>query len=469
MAFSSITFLFLFLPAFLLLYFILPRTWMRNLVLLIASVIFYTWADAKYAWLVFFLVLINYGFGVISKSKPRLGRWYRAVFVIIVCLNLAPLIYFKYAAFFLKTLNSIFQLAFPVPAHSLPIGLSFITFCCLSYVLDVNLGTEKPESNLIAFSSYITFFPKLTQGPITRYSALKADLHHRTYDIHRIAGGIKRFIAGFAKKVLLADSIAAVADLVFRIDPEYIGAGIAWYGLIGYGLQIYLDFSGYTDMAIGLGQIIGFNLPENFNYPYISRSITDFWRRWHMTLTAWFRTYVFIPLESRRRYVKFLRQPTNILIVFALTGFWHSANWNFILWGVYYGFILSLETLGLGKLLKKFPPFLQHTYTLSVVFIGWIFFRLTDLSEWVGFSKTLFGLNGMVGVYTARSLNILSYWPVYAVAILLCLPLGNIISAKFRESRSWQAAEILIYFALFFFSINLLLSRGYQSFLYAQF
>jgi alginate O-acetyltransferase complex protein AlgI len=469
MAFSNITFLFIFLPVFLLFYFILPHVWMRNLILLIASIIFYAWADAKNVWLVFFLTLINYGFGIISKSKPGLGRWYQVVFVIIMGLNLAPLVYFKYAAFFLNTFNRIFQLAFPIPAHSLPIGLSFLTFCCLSYVLDVDKGTEKPEYNLLAFSNYVAFFPKLAQGPIARFSALKADFHDRTHNIDQITRGIKRFIAGFAKKVLLADSIAAVADLVFKINPEYIGAGIAWYGLIGYGLQIYFDFSGYTDMAIGLGQIIGFNLPENFNYPYFSRSITDFWRRWHMTLTAWFRTYVFIPLEYKRKYIKYFRQSTNILIVFALTGFWHAANWNFILWGLYFGFILSLESLGLGKLLKKTPSFFQHAYTLLIVFIGWIFFRLTDLNEWVGFFKTLFGSNGLVGIYTARSLNILAYWPVYAAAILLCLPLGNKISAKLKDSRLWQVAEMAIYFALFFFSTSMLLSRGYQSFLYAQF
>ncbi len=469
MAFSSIPFLFIFLPAFLLLYFILPRTWPRNLFLFLSSIIFYAWADAENVWLVFALIAVNYGFGILGKNKSKLGRWHRIIFYLVLAFNLAPLLYFKYAAFFIKTLNSLFQATLSIPEHSLPVGLSFITFCCLSYVLDVDKGTEKPESNLLAFANYVAFFPKLTQGPIARFNALKADLQDRTLEIGRISQGIKRFIAGFAKKVLLADSVAAVADLVFNINPEYIGAGIAWYGLIGYGLQIYFDFSGYTDMALGLAQIIGFNLPENFNYPYISKSITDFWRRWHMTLTAWFRTYVFIPLEYKRRYAKFLRQPTNILIVFMLTGFWHAAGWNFILWGAYFGLILSLESLGLARLLKKMPSFLQHAYTLLVVFIGWIFFRLTDMGEWVGFFKTLLGANGLTGIYTARSLNILAYWPVYVAAILLCLPFAERFSAKVSESRVWQAAEIVFYFALLFFSTSLLLSRGYQSFLYAQF
>ncbi len=469
MEFTSYTFLFLFFPVFLLLYFIIPGTHIRNLFLLFSSIFFYVWANPKYAWVLFFLIFITYGFGLISKSKQKLGRWYRAVHIITLCLSLAPLFFYKYASFLLSSLNYLFQLSLVTPPHPQPLGLSFITFSCLSYVLDVHYGIENPESNLIALSNHLAFFPKLFQGPITRYKALKNNLFSRPQDINMISRGIKRFVAGFGKKVLLADSIAAVAELVFRLDPDHIGAGVAWYGLIGYGLQIYFDFSGYTDMAIGIGQIIGFELPENFNYPYISRSITEFWRRWHMTLTAWFRTYVFIPLETRRRNVKHLRLQTNVFIVFVLTGFWHAASFNFILWGMYYGFILSIETMGLRNILKKLPPIFQHAYTLSIVFIGWIFFRLTDLSMWIPFFKTLLGSNGLVGLYTTRSLNILAYWPVYVIAILLCLPIENIFSAKLKESYAWQAAGHLFSFVIFFFSISIILSRGFQSFIYAQF
>jgi alginate O-acetyltransferase complex protein AlgI len=222
-------------------------------------------------------------------------------------------------------------------------------------------------------------------------------------------------------------------------------------------------------MAIGLGQMIGFKLPENFNHPYTSRSITDFWRRWHMTLTAWFRNYVFIPLEYKRRHAKLLRQPTHILIVFALTGFWHAASWNFIIWGIYYGIILSLEVLGLGKFLKRLPAIIQHGYTLGIIFIGWVFFRLTAISDWPGFFKTLFGMNGFSGIYTSRSLNILAYWPVLAAAMVFCLPLDQWIPESTMNSGIWRIASQATAIGLLFLSIALLVSRGYQSFLYAQF
>lgn len=469
MAFSTISFLFLFLPVFLVVFLILPHQKLKNAWLLIASLFFYAWADLQSYWLLPYVILLNYLFGLISQHRDRFSRWYQAIFWVILLLNLLPLAYTKYAAFFLTISNTHLGTSLPIPAIQQPVGISFITFGCMAYFLDIHKTSQLPEANLVSLANFVTFFPKLAQGPITRYQEIAEGLSSRAFDIERISSGLQRFAFGFAKKILLADSLAAVANLVFRINPEWIGAGIAWYGLVGYGLQIYFDFSGYTDMAIGLGQIIGVQLPENFNHPYTSRSITDFWRRWHMTLTAWFRNYIFIPLEYKRRHAKFLRQPIHILIVFALTGFWHAASWNFIFWGMYYGIILSLEVLGIGKILKRIPAFLQHAYTLLIVMIGWVFFRLTAISDWPGFFKTLFGANGFTGIYTARSLNILAYWPVFAAAALFCLPLDQWIPEKVKSTPAWRFAGLAAAAALFFLSTAMLVSRGYQSFLYAQF
>jgi alginate O-acetyltransferase complex protein AlgI len=282
--------------------------------------------------------------------------------------------------------------------------------------------------------------------------------------------GVRRFIGGLAKKVILADSLAVATNKVFTNDFSRMGASVAWFGLIAYTLQIYLDFSGYTDMAIGLGQMFGFKLPENFNFPYISRSISDFWRRWHMTLGTWLRTYLFIPLEFARKKVKHFRLQSNLMIVFLLIGLWHGASWNFIIWGGYFGVILAFEASGFGKLLKKTSPFLQHTYSLILIMVGWVFFRITNIQEWGTFFRALLGGNGWQSLITFRSLNILFYLPFLVPSILFSLPFMHWFGEKLKnEGGSKLLVLDVIYLLLFLFTITFILSKGFTPFMYIEF
>ena len=442
---------------------------MRNIFLLAFSVAFYAWVDPLNLWLLFYFIILMVVFNLITKSYHRSLKLKFLFSGFFLLLTLLPLIILKYWGFMLENLKLFAGLEIDWSNPSLPLGLSFLTFSCLAYQIDVNRGMIEPEWNILHLSNFLTLFPKLTQGPIARFNQLKGSLRDRSFDLERAASGIRRFIKGFAKKIILADSLAVVSDRVFNLNPGDYGMMVALFGLIGYGLQIFLDFSGYTDMAIGLGQMIGFELPENFDFPYWSKSITEFWRRWHITLSTWFRDYVFIPLERRRRNSKILIQPVNILIVFLLTGFWHGASWNFILWGAFHGLMIVLENSGLSKLLAKLPKFLQHIYAVSLIFLGWIFFKIEDTGQWVSFFKTLLGGNGLSGVYTLRSLNILVYWPTLLISILVGVPFKFFTRNEFRNSPIYQAAETIGLVILFVLSISLLLSRGYVAFLYQQF
>jgi alginate O-acetyltransferase complex protein AlgI len=340
----------------------------------------------------------------------------------------------------------------------------------MSYLLDVHRETTPAEKNILKFSAYVLMFPKLIQGPILLFKDTQEDLGETKFNPDQAAGGIRRFIIGLAKKVLLADVLIAAADQVFSSPPDLLGASAAWVGLLAYALVIYFDFSGYTDMALGVGALFGVKLPENFNFPYMSRSISDFWRRWHITLNNWFRTYVFMPLEYKRRRVKFYRVQTHILIVFLLTGFWHGASWNFILWGLYFGVILAVEASGWGRRLKKAPVILQHGYALLLILIGWVFFRVTDLQNWGPFFGALFGLNGWVGESTLRSMNILLYLPLLVVGGLLSTPIF-VKPNKWVEEAQGPPRILLDCFliGLFGLSIAFILSNDFRPFLYAQF
>jgi len=313
-------------------------------------------------------------------------------------------------------------------------------------------------------------FPKLLQGPITRFVQIKDELLAPNFIPLQIMEGVRRFIGGLAKKVILADSLSIATNKIFSANFQDVGAGLAWFGLIAYSLQIYLDFSGYTDMAIGLGQMLGFKLPENFNFPYLSRSISDFWRRWHITLGAWFRTYLFIPLEFARKRAKILRQQSNLLIVFLLTGLWHGASWNFVIWGAYYGVILAIEASGFGKKLKKAIPLIQHSYSLILITIGWIFFRITDVQKWSSFFGALLGANGWSNIVTFRSLNILFYIPFVIPAVVFSFPLMYNLEEKAKAKGGIQTLVMdTIYILLFLFTITFILSKGFNPFMYAEF
>jgi alginate O-acetyltransferase complex protein AlgI len=377
MNFNSIYFLFLLLPICLILFYVANER-LRNLVLLFASLIFFVWGQWFYLPLMIILILLNFLAGIyIDHFKDDIKKS-RTLLLLIVTINITVLVFFKainiYGINWLK-LNIDPNLLNHINQNLLPLGISYITFQLIAYQLDINNRVCGYEKNFINFSTYILLFPKIIVGPIVRYRSVKEQLIVRKYDVSLIANGARRFVQGLAKKILIADQIAKIVNPAFGLPGPSFSTPIAWLVLIGYSLQLYFDFSGYTDMAIGLGQMFGFTFMENFNYPYISKSISEFWRRWHISLSSWFRDYVFYPLERKDRRAEHSRQPLNILFIFLLTGLWHGLTINFVIWGLIHGLAISLETLWIGKWLKKvWAPF-QHLYALIIILFGWVFFR----------------------------------------------------------------------------------------------
>lgn len=472
MTFSSIHFVFLFLPFFLIAYYLIPKKWWRSAILFLGSLLFFVWADPPHIHWLLISILLNYFFGIIidvfqARQKERFSKIFTILAV--VC-NLGILVFYKYSPFILANINSLVGAGINLRSPNIPLGISYLSFSGLAYVIDVHNKIEKAERNILKFGNFLIMFPKLLQGPITRIGQVRDDLLEKWLTNEEFTAGVRRFIVGLGKKVLLADNLAIVTNKVFSSDFNNIGADLAWVGIVAYSFQIFFDFSGYTDMAIGLGQLLGFHLPENFNYPYISRSITEFWRRWHMSLTSWFRTFLFIPLEFKRKKVKFFRQQSNILIVFLLTGLWHGASWNFVIWGGYFGVILALEATWLGKNLKKIPVFFQHFYSLALILVGWIFFKLNDFHLWTPFFKALFGANGFSNQVNLRSLNIVQFIPLLVISAVVSTPLLNKVEQKVRKSEIIGRILVIIFYSLIFvLSIAYILSNGYSSFLYAQF
>ena len=473
MAISSIPFIFLFLPVFILFYYLIPRKWWRTIVLFIGSVFFFAWLDPGNLGLLILSVLLNYIFGILIGHfvKPGRTRTLAAILTTMAVVgNLAVLGFYKYGGFLSSIITDAFDLKTVESAYSLPLGISYFTFTGIAYILDVFHTVIPSEKKVLRFANYMVMFPKILLGPISRYDQVQEDLDNRWFVNPNFAEGVRRFIQGLGKKVILADNFSIVTDRIFTGDYHFMGAGTAWFGLVCYALQIFFDFSGYTDMAIGLGLILGFHLPENFNFPYIAKSVTDFWRRWHMTLTAWFRTYIFLPLDFNWRRISFLRRPLTILIVFLLTGLWHGAGWNFIIWGGYFGVVLTLETIGLEKILKKLPGILQHFYTLLVVWIGWVLFKITDICEWGSFFKSLSGANGWIGEITLRNTNVLLFWPLLVVSLVLITPYPRQVENHFfKKGAAGKTLVWILYAGIFLLSISYILSNGYVSFLYSQF
>jgi alginate O-acetyltransferase complex protein AlgI len=390
MVFSNLFFLFIFLPIVLLLYFVLKKEW-RNYWLLLVSLFFYAWGEPKYIVLMMLSILLNYVFGLLVEKYRERQKLKLFLLWVAILGNLAILGFYKYANFFVEYFNLIFHTNFHVEQIPLPIGISFYTFQALSYVVDVYRKDAKVQRNFFDLALYVSLFPQLVAGPIVRYNTVAEEIKKRTITIDGFSEGIKRFILGLAKKVILANPLGALADNIFTTDPGDMTMTTAWIGIIAYTLQIYFDFSGYSDMAIGLGKMFGFNFLENFNYPYISRSISDFWRRWHISLSSWFRDYVYIPLGGNRvSKIKFYR---NLLIVWTITGFWHGASLTFLSWGLYYGIIISLERLGLEKVLKKLWRPFQHLYVLIIVMIGWVFFRADSFDYSFDYLQVMFGMS----------------------------------------------------------------------------
>lgn len=393
MVFSSLTFLFAYLPIVLAVYYLVPMRW-RNLVLLLVSLFFYGWGEPVYILVMIFSILMNWIFGnFISRYRDSDRKKAKHFLVGCIVVNLALLGFFKYWDFFASNLNHL-GLSLPILRLSLPIGISFYTFQTMSYPIDLYRKQTDPQKSLVSFGAYVCMFPQLIAGPIVRYVDVAKQLDHRTLSRQSFYDGTRRFIVGLCKKVLLANNAGQVFETISQLPVSERSVLTAWLGIILYAFQIYFDFSGYSDMAIGLGKMLGFDFPENFNYPYISDSITEFWRRWHMTLSFWFRDYVYIPLGGNRHGLK--RQLINIMIVWLLTGFWHGASWNFVLWGVYYGVILIMEKLFLLKWLKKSPGWVRHVYTIFVFLIGWVLFAFTDLNAIGGYLSSLFFASGVL-------------------------------------------------------------------------
>ena len=390
MVFSSILFLTRFFPLVLAIYFAVPKKG-RNLVLFIASLIFYAWGEPKYLFLMLFTIAIDYFAALIVDRYKRAGndRASRTALIVAVIVNLALLGFFKYADFAIGTVNAIGKTDIALLKLALPIGISFYTFQSLSYVIDVYRGDVAAEKNILVFGTYVTLFPQLIAGPIVRYKTVADEMRDREENVTDFANGIDRFILGLGKKVLLANNAGLIFDTVKALTHGEMSALTAWLGIIAYTFQIYFDFSGYSDMAIGMGRMFGFHFDENFKYPYMADSITDFWRRWHISLSTWFKEYVYIPLGGNRRGLA--RQLRNIMIVWLLTGFWHGAAWNFVAWGLYYGVILIFEKMFMLKALKRCPGWLRHVYTMFIVIIGWVLFSFDDFGDGFKYLGMMFG------------------------------------------------------------------------------
>lgn len=470
MLFPSLAFIYIFLPLFLILYFINRSSLYRNILLLIASLVFYAWGEPVFVLLLMAMIVVNWGAALwIEKNKPATHARGALIAGGAIALNLFPLIFLKvlttaqWDGAWLQGLRAAW------PELSFPLGISFFTFSAIAYIVDVNRGEISAERSLLRVANYMAFFPKLLQGPITRYEDMQAALKDPRSDANEIAEGARRFIMGLAKKVIIADNLAVVVRRVFEVKFPELSAGLAWYGLLAFAIQIYLDFSGYSDMAIGLGRMLGFKLPENFNYPYLSRSIADFWRRWHMSLMNFFRTYIFMPLEIARRKEKHFRQQSNLLIVFLVTGFWHGISSNFILWGLYFGAISVLEATFLGKWLKKLPAFAQNLYALALILIGWVFFKIEAVASWGAFFKALLGLNDPSPLVTLRTLNILMYLPLFVLGVIASTPLLKAAYERLRGNRFLSILTDAGLIALFLLCTAITVSGSYQAFLYSEF
>lgn len=392
MVFSSLEFLYFYLPAVLFIYFIIPSKFLalRNLALLVVSLLFYGWSEPSYIWIMLLSITVDYTCGrLVGKYRQSAPKRAKAALVASIVINLSILGFFKYADFIIENLALIPALSNLKPLGiSLPVGISFYTFQTMSYTLDVYLGEARVQKNIATFGSYVTMFPQLIAGPIVRYRDVDDALRMRSHTLQNAASGIKRFVCGLAKKVLLANT-AGVFYESFANGVEHTPSVLgAWMGVVFFAFQIYFDFSGYSDMAIGLGRIMGFEFPENFNYPYISKSITDFWRRWHITLSTWFREYVYIPLGGNRKGK--LRTFINLLIVWFLTGLWHGANWNFVIWGLYFAALLIIEKAFLGQTLKKLPSFISHIYAIVFIVFGWFIFIWCDLENPMAYLSAMF-------------------------------------------------------------------------------
>lgn len=461
MVFSTPIFLFLFLPAVLVLNYIIPKKYIaaKNVVLLIASLFFYAWGEPKNVLLMLLSIAVNYVCGLLlgrfdsDEKKRKVVLWASVVF------NLGLLFFFKYFSFVTGGL---------FPVIKLPIGISFFTFQIMSYTIDVYRRSVEPQKSLLKLALYISLFPQLIAGPIVRYIDVEKQLTYRECTAEKTARGMIRFSMGLAKKVIVSNTVAAICDGIFG-STNTVPAFTAWVGVICYALQIYFDFSGYSDMAIGMGHMLGFDFLENFNYPYVSCSVQEFWRRWHISLSSWFRDYLYIPLGGNRRGK--VRTYINLIIVFACTGLWHGASFSFIVWGLWHGLFLVIERLGFKKVLDKLPKFIGWIYTMLVVLVGWVFFRADTLSAAMKYLGEMFSFSGGVANGMAQFDNL--SFIITVIALVLCTPVYQLVKGKLEKTEGGKKAAFVIgavlATGLFILSVIFLTGSGYNPFIYFRF
>lgn len=474
MIFSSISFLFFFLPLFLILYYIVPFErygikW-KNIVLLVFSLIFYAWGEPIYIFLMVFSSIIDYYNGkMINKywHEPKIKKFFLVLSIIV---NLGLLGFFKYADFLIINLNNILDLSLEPLNLGLPIGISFFTFQTMSYSIDVYRGKVHYQRDFLTFMTYVCMFPQLIAGPIVRYATVSEELERRDINYAKFSQGLMRFMQGLFKKVLIANNVGALWHSISLLPASELTFVLTWLGMIAFTIQIYFDFSGYSDMAIGLGKMLGFNYPENFNYPYIATSITDFWRRWHISLSSWFRDYVYIPLGGSR--VKKIINIRNILIVWLLTGIWHGASWNFVLWGLYFGIVLVLEKFVLHDWLDKQKTVVKHAYTLVLIIIGWSIFAFSDMAYPEEYLLTMFGIGAKSFISSKTIFYFTNYFLIMALGIIFSMPIYPYINKKISKLKNKKLVSIFmvcIYLILFIITIAFLVSDTYNPFLYFRF
>lgn len=457
MLFSSIPFLFYFLPCVLLLYAVTPKK-LKNLTLLISSLVFYAWGEPRLVVLMLITVTVGYVFGILTEKSPKLKRLW---LILALVFELGFLVYFKYVDFFIYNFNAVTGLSVPLLQVALPIGISFYTFQILSYNVDVYRGDVPAQKNPINLAAYIALFPQLIAGPIVRYRDIEKELTHRTHSFEKVAEGIRRFILGLSKKILIANVLGELCDTFKLSDDKSVA--FYWIYAIAFSLHIYFDFSGYSDMAIGLGKIFGFNFMENFNYPYISKSATEFWRRWHISLGSWFRDYVYIPMGGSR--VGTVRMLVNIFVVWLLTGFWHGAAWNFIIWGLYFAALLLIEKLFLLKFLNK-SKVLSHIYLLFFVIISFVIFNAASMTEAFEYIASMFG-GTEVPLFSTETLYYLrSYIFVFAVAVIGATPVPKLLANKAKFTKYVEPFVLLILLVL---CTAYLVDGSFNPFLYFRF
>lgn len=468
MVFSSLLFIFVFLPLALIVYYLSPKS-LKNLTIMFLGLIFYAWGEPIYVFIMIFSIIFDFINGMLIEKNRQHKNFIKGILIFSLLINIGMLCFFKYYDFFITTLNNIMSINIPIHKLPLPLGISFYTFQTLSYIIDVYLGKVEAQRNIINYGAYVTMFPQLIAGPIVKYSHLSPQLENHKTNINDFGKGVELFIVGLGKKVLLANNIGLLWLQIKLIPTENLSVLSAWLGIIAFTFQIYFDFSGYSDMACGIAKMMGFNLVDNFNYPYIANSITDFWRRWHISLGLWFREYVYIPLGGNRKGK--LKHYLNLFIVWFLTGLWHGASWNFIIWGLYFGFFIVLEKIFLLKLFDKLPQCFRHVYTLLLVVIGWVFFEIENIGNAFSFIKVLFGIS-VNNFVDNKALYYLNTNLVMFIILILCSTplikkLADIINKKYTWSHSIIAPAIGL--LLLLLSTSYLVNQSYNPFLYFRF